>query len=259
MNEIHGQDHISLNFWDVSKTIGSASILTDLTIKVPHKRIVGFLGPNGAGKTTALLIAAGLNRPTSGRVWVDGIDMQSQWKEAKARVAFIAEHPLLYEELTGKEFLRFHCDLFGLHLAKHDISEKSEQFQLTNELDKYIKHYSLGNKKKLALLACLLRKPKLLLLDEYISGLDPISSLNIRSILTDYAANQGSVLLSTHQLEVAEKFCDEFILIEKGCIVDATSRKDVLASNKSLEDYFIHQIHRTRSNQGDNRPHENFD
>ncbi|GGA03541.1 ABC transporter [Paenibacillus marchantiophytorum] len=240
----------NLRMSGITKVINTKNIISDVTFEVPKGRIVGFLGPNGAGKTTTMHIAAGLSRPTTGEVWIGEILMNNNWKKAKEHISFIPDYPMLYDELTGEEYIRFTRDLFKLRVTERELAKEVVKFQLEADFKKRIKHYSLGNKKKLVLLASLLRQPSLLLLDEYISGLDPMNSILVRSILTEYAANNGSILLSTHQLEVAEKFCDEFILIQDGCIVDSTSLEEVLEHNSSLETYFVDQVQRARNISG---------
>ncbi|WP_341280035.1 ABC transporter ATP-binding protein [Paenibacillus sp. FSL H8-0537] len=233
---------MSLQLSNVNKVMNEKTIVSDLSLTVPKGKIIGFLGPNGAGKTTTLHMAAGLMKPTSGEILINGISIHENWKKAKSQVSIIADYPLLYDELSGMEYIKFSMELFELKMTDSQLAAEIERFRFTAEIAKRIKHYSLGNRKKLALLVALLKQPKILLLDEYISGLDPHNSILAREIFIDYAAKGGAVLLSTHQLEIAEKFCDEVILIKEGRLLDKSSLSEVLEQSDSLEQYYVSQI-----------------
>lgn len=233
---------MSLQLSNVNKVMNEKTIVSDLSLTVPKGKIIGFLGPNGAGKTTTLHMAAGLMKPTSGEILINGISIHENWKKAKSQVSIIADYPLLYDELSGMEYIKFSMELFELKMTDSQLAAEIERFRFTEEIPKRIKHYSLGNRKKLALLVALLKQPKILLLDEYISGLDPHNSILAREIFIDYAAKGGAVLLSTHQLEIAEKFCDEVILIKEGRLLDKSSLSEVLEQSNSLEQYYVSQI-----------------
>ncbi|WP_338553554.1 ABC transporter ATP-binding protein [Paenibacillus sp. KS-LC4] len=233
---------MSLQLSNVNKVMNDKTIVSDLSLTVPKGKIFGFLGPNGAGKTTTLHMAAGLMKPTSGEILINGISIHEDWKKAKSQVSIIADYPLLYDELSGMEYIQFSMELFELKMTDSQLAAEIERFRFSSEISKRIKHYSLGNRKKLALLVALLKQPKILLLDEYISGLDPHNSILAREIFMDYAAKGGAILLSTHQLEIAEKFCDEVILIKEGRLLDKSSLSEVLEQSNSLEQYYVSQI-----------------
>nr|WP_154308895.1 ABC transporter ATP-binding protein [Metabacillus lacus] len=224
-----------MKFEEVCKNFEQKRILNKISFEIPKGKIVAFLGQNGAGKTTTLKIASGLITADSGRITIDNVPLVS----SKENVTFIPDYPFLYEELTGLEYITFTLDIFNLTYSKEQIVELIEKYDLKSEIGKKISSLSLGNKKKLSLLTTLLNSPKLLLLDEFISGIDPINMIKVKTILKEYVRQGNSILLSTHQLEVAQAFCDSIILINNGEIM----RKDIEVSSileaSNLEEYFI--------------------
>ncbi|KYG30796.1 ABC transporter ATP-binding protein [Priestia endophytica] len=231
----------ALSFKGISKTFNSKYILKDVSFDIEKGKITAFLGQNGAGKTTTLRIATGLLLPDKGGVLVD----QEKIEDAKKHVAFIPDYPYLYEELTGREYLKFIIQLTKLEISQEQVEKEIIYYGLNKEIDKLIKNLSLGNRKKLALLGTLLNRPSVLLLDEFIAGIDPINMKRIKMILKDYVTKwNNAILLSTHQLEVAETFCDALILIDNGVILKRESNlSNVLSGNGNLEEYFINTLH----------------
>ncbi|MEM5017001.1 ABC transporter ATP-binding protein [Metabacillus indicus] len=223
---------------EVCKNFEQKNILNKISFELPKGKIVAFLGQNGAGKTTALKIAAGLTAADSGRITIENAPISISKKD----VAFIPDYPIMYEELTGIEYIKFILQIFELRYSSEKIEELVAQFDLKSEVDKKISSLSLGNKKKLSLLSALLNCPKLLLLDEFISGIDPINMLKIKKILREYVEKGNSILLSTHQLEVAQAFCDSIILINNGEILRRNTEVSSILQTSNLEDYFIHTL-----------------
>lgn len=164
-------------------------------------------------------------------------------------MTFIPDNPLLYDELTGKEYIRFFMDLFAVDVPAKKVEDEIERFRFQTEYNKQILHYSLGNRKKLALLCAMLRRSPLLLLDEYISGLDPVNSILIREILREYVKGGSSILLSTHQLDIVKSFCDGAIFINEGSIVDRRTLPEILQDNDSIESYFLSQLQSSETTQ----------
>ncbi|MCQ6277574.1 ABC transporter ATP-binding protein [Bacillus sp. V3B] len=225
-----------LKFIEVTKTVEQKKILNNISFEIPKGKIIAFLGQNGAGKTTTLKIASGLLTFDNGKVLLNDTPISMSKKD----VIFIPDFPFLYEELTGYEYIQFVLDLFNLKLPKDEMTNLIIKYDLEKEIGKKINNLSLGNKKKLSLLTSLLNNPKLLLLDEFISGIDPINMKKIKLILKEFVDKGNSILLSTHQLEVAQGFCDSIIVINEGEIL----RKDIdvssiLEKNNNLEDYFM--------------------
>ncbi|PEA31018.1 hypothetical protein COO13_22380 [Bacillus toyonensis] len=212
-------------------------ILNDISFQIPKNQVVGFLGPNGAGKTTTLRVLSGLTRYTRGKILINNIESS---KEKSDKVMFLPDIPLLFPVLTGREYLKFIGEILNIKINEEEIYVLVKKLKLIDALDSPISKYSLGMKKKLSLLPLLIKKPPLLLLDEYISGIDPVSMKEIKDILKGYASDDKSILLSTHQLEVAQTFCDSIIFIKEGEISqNYISVKEIIDKEKSLEEYFI--------------------
>lgn len=227
---------------NVNKIIEGKEILKNLSFSLPKNKIVAFLGPNVAGKTTTLKIGAGLLKQDSGEILI--LANKDSLHKTSHPVMFIPDYPLLYEELTGFEYIEMMISLFEIKLK--NPYEDLALYDMDNELPKKIKNFSLGNKKKIALFTTLLSKPSLLLLDEFISGIDPLNMKIIKTILRDYANRGNAVLLSTHQLEVAQHFCDTLILIKNGEILEENmSITSVTDKYSTLEDYFLSTLRLT--------------
>ncbi|MFJ7930090.1 ABC transporter ATP-binding protein [Peribacillus sp. NPDC096448] len=238
----------SLIFQNVSKFFESKIILNNISFNIEKGKITAFLGQNGAGKTTTLKIAMGLLIPDEGEVFINNKSIENMKKE----VTFIPDYPYLYEELTGREYLKFIIELTNLDISDEVVNGRITYYELDKEVDKIIKNLSLGNKKKLALLGSLLNKPSVLLLDEFISGIDPVNMKKIKSILKDYTLEGNSVLLSTHQLEVAQTFCDALVLINEGKIIkQERDISSIFKESENLEEYFISILNMTGETQND--------
>ncbi|MDF9759181.1 ABC-2 type transport system ATP-binding protein [Peribacillus simplex] len=238
----------SLKLQNVSKFFESKKILNNISFNIEKGKITAFLGQNGSGKTTTLKIAMGLLVPDEGEVFINNKSIENMKKE----VTFIPDYPYLYEELTGREYLKFIIELTNLVISEEEVNERITYYELNKEIDKIIKNLSLGNKKKLALLGSLLNKPSVLLLDEFISGIDPVNMKKIKSILKDYTLEGNSVLLSTHQLEVAQTFCDALVLINEGKIIKQEREiASIFKESENLEEYFISILNMTGDTQYD--------
>jgi ABC-2 type transport system ATP-binding protein len=230
----------------VAKQFGSKLAVDGLSLKLAPGEIVGLLGPNGAGKTTTLKILLGMLRPTRGRAWVLGLDCMTQAIAIKERVGYSPDEPSFYDFLTGRETLEFVTHVRGGDAARTlaTLAPMIELLELSSDLDRFVAGYSLGMKKKLALLVALAHTPKLLLLDEPTNGLDPPSAVKMRRHLQQLAAGGVSVVLSTHLLDMADKLCTRVVLMDHGRLVfdgtPAAARHAAgLASEATLEDAFL--------------------
>jgi ABC-2 type transport system ATP-binding protein len=203
------------------KQYGSFRAVDDVSLDVPAGEIHGFLGPNGAGKTTTIRIIAGLLKPTSGRVMVDGHDLAIQPERAKAALGFIPDRPFLYEKLTAAEFLRFHGGLYGMPDAAitHRVREMLEMFELERWERELVESFSHGMKQRLVMSAAFLHRPRAVLVDEPMVGLDPRGARLIKDVFRRMKARGIAILMSTHTLEVAEEMCDRISIILKGRII----------------------------------------
>jgi ABC-2 type transport system ATP-binding protein len=203
------------------KAFGSFKAVDGVSLDVAPGEIHGFLGPNGAGKTTTLRVIAGLLKPTSGRVAIDGHDLARQPEAAKRALGFIPDRPFLYEKLTAAEFLRFHGGLFGM--PDGEVAARSrellELFDLLDWRDELIESFSHGMKQRLVLSAAFLHRPKAVVVDEPMVGLDPRGARLIKDIFRAMSRDAVAILMSTHTLEVAEEMCDRISIIQGGRII----------------------------------------
>ncbi|WP_448516043.1 ABC transporter ATP-binding protein [Pseudothermotoga sp.] len=226
------------------KNFGKICAVKDLNLKVFQGEIYGFLGPNGAGKTTTIRLLTGTLRPTSGVVRVLGMDMRYNEIEIKRSIGVVPDEPRMYPNLKGYEFLNFTIEIFGLdrRAMRERIQELSTAFGV-NYLDKYVSDMSHGMKQKLLLMSVLMRKPRVIFLDEPTVGLDAKSAKILKLLLTKYASEGCTIFMTTHVLEIAEKMCSRIGIIDKGSLIAEGTmdelRKLVKDNVASLEDVFL--------------------
>jgi ABC-2 type transport system ATP-binding protein len=203
------------------KTFGSFTAVDDVSLQVPEGQIHGFLGPNGAGKTTTIRMIAGLLQPTRGRVVIDGHDLAREPEEAKRALGFIPDRPFLYDKLTAGEFLRFHAGLYGLEgeAVEQRAGGLLQLFELTDWRDELVESFSHGMKQRLVMCAAFLHRPRAVLVDEPMVGLDPRGARLIKDIFRAQSEKGVAILMSTHTLEVAQEMCDHISIILAGRII----------------------------------------
>jgi ABC-2 type transport system ATP-binding protein len=229
----------------LTKHYGKFTAVDRLDLHVPRGELFGFLGPNGAGKTTTLRMIAGIMRPTAGRVWLGGDDLIATPMAAKARLGFIPDRPFVYEKLTGAEFLRFVAGLYGHDgmLVERRIDELIELFELTRWKDELVEAYSHGMRQKLIISSALIHRPECIVVDEPMVGLDPRAARLLKDIFREFVERGGTVLMSTHTLEVAQAMCDRIAIIQAGRVVAQGTMDDLrrqsAAGNASLEELFL--------------------
>lgn len=224
----------------LTKTYGSKTAVSDLTLHIAPGEIYGFIGHNGAGKTTTLKACCGILPFDQGEILVDGISVKADPLACKKRIAYIPDNPDLYEFLTGFQYLNFIADVFAIPKdeRKRRIDQYAEVFSLTGDLGQPISSYSHGMKQKLAILSALIHKPRLLMMDEPFVGLDPSASHQLKTIMRELC-NQGcAIFFSTHVLEVAEKLCHKVAIIKNGRLV-AAGPMDEVRGQASLEQVFL--------------------
>jgi ABC-2 type transport system ATP-binding protein len=230
---------------NLTKLYGSFVAVDDISLHVPRGVLFGCLGPNGAGKTTTLRMIAGILRPTQGRVLLGGDDVHVKPLSAKMRLGFIPDRPFVYDKLTGAEFLRFVAGLYGQEGVSVDrrIAELLEVFELTSWQDELVEAYSHGMRQKLIISSALIHRPECIVVDEPMVGLDPKAARLLKDIFRQFVERGGTVLMSTHTLEVAEAMCDQIAIIQHGKIVAAGTVSDVRrqhqAGDASLEELFL--------------------
>ena len=206
---------------DLVKKYGPFTAVDGVSLDVAPGEIHGFLGPNGAGKTTTIRIIAGLLKPDSGRVVIDGADLATRPETAKASLGFIPDRPFIYEKLTASEFLRFHGGLYGMDgdgIGRR-AAEMLELFELTRWEGELVESFSHGMKQRLVMCAAFLHRPRAVLVDEPMVGLDPRGARLIKQVFRHMSGRGVAILMSTHTLEVAQEMCDRITIILKGRII----------------------------------------
>ena len=213
------------------KRFGKFTAVDGVSINVEPGQIHGFLGPNGAGKTTSIRMIAGLLKPDSGRILVNGHDLAREPEAAKASLGFIPDRPFIYDKLTAGEFLRFHGGLYGMDGGDTEtrITEMLEIFELGRWQHELVESFSHGMKQRLVMSAAFLHRPKAVLVDEPMVGLDPRGARLIKDIFRRMASHGVAILMSTHTLEVAQEMCDLISIILKGKIIAHGTVADVRA------------------------------
>ncbi|MBE5966317.1 MAG: ABC transporter ATP-binding protein [Lachnospiraceae bacterium] len=211
-----------------------------LNMEVVAGDIFGFIGHNGAGKTTTIRAIVGVLEFEEGDIFVDGISIQKDPVACKKRIAYIPDNPDLYEHLTGIQYLNFISDIYEVNSGDRETltKEYADAFELTDNLGDSIASYSHGMKQKLAIIAALIHRPKLLVLDEPFVGLDPKASHTLKTIMADLCKEGSAIFFSTHVLEVAEKLCNKIAIIKNGKLVACGTTEEV-KGNYSLEDVFL--------------------
>lgn len=229
----------------LTKRYGNFVAVDNIDLHVSKGSIFGFLGPNGAGKTTTLRIIAGIMRPTKGRITLGGDDVVDNPMAAKRRLGFIPDRPFVYEKLTGAEFLRFVAALYQQdgEIVERRIDELLDVFELTQWKNELVESYSHGMRQKLIISSALIHRPEVIVVDEPMVGLDPKAARLLKDIFRQFVDRGGTVLMSTHTLEVAEAMCERIAIIQQGKIVAQGTmeelRQQTAAGDASLEDLFL--------------------
>jgi ABC-2 type transport system ATP-binding protein len=203
---------------NLTKRFHRVMAVDGVTFHVAPGEIYGFLGPNGAGKTTTIKMLAGVLRPTSGRIVIDGVDLERDPIAVKRRLGFIPDRPFLYEKLTGLEFMSFMAALYRLNGLGRDerIQRFLDLFELADWGRELVGSYSHGMRQRLIMSAALLHGPRVLIVDEPMVGLDPKGARLIKSIFRKLKSSGLTVFMSTHTLAIAEELCDRIGIIHRG-------------------------------------------
>src|SRR2546426_5550077 len=229
----------------LTKFYGRTLGLSDLSFSVGSGEVRGLLGQNGSGKSTLLKSLIGLIHPTSGLVKVLGLDVQKSPMEIRRSVGYVPESPRLYEFLTATEYLDFIADVRGLPFEqkKERIARFVDALDLEGKQGDMISSYSQGMKQKVAIIGALLHRPRVLLMDEPLNGLDPKSARLVKELIHGLAKEGVSVVFSTHILEIAEAICDKLTILQAGKILAEGTSKDLRENaglpGSGLEDVFL--------------------
>jgi ABC-2 type transport system ATP-binding protein len=227
----------------LAKRFGTTEAVAGIDLTVPGGSLFGVIGPNGAGKTTTIRMITGLLRPDGGTVEVDGVDVWRDPIAAKARFGVLPDDLHLFERLTGAEFLTFLGRLRRLEpdVIASRVPELFSVFGLEDAAGKLVADYSQGMRKKVALAAAILHAPRVLFLDEPFESVDPVSARTIQDVLQRFCAAGGTVVFSTHVLDVVERLCDSVALVDHGRVV-AQGPMEAVRGNERLEDVFVRLV-----------------
>jgi ABC-2 type transport system ATP-binding protein len=228
----------------LDKLYGDLPAVQGLSFRVAPGEVVGLVGPNGAGKTTTLRSIAGIIIPTRGRIAVGGHDLAADPVAAKRALAFIPDEPHLFEYLTVEEHLRFVGRLYGMGPVDGRIAALLTEFELEDKRDALPDELSRGMKQKLAIACGLLHQPTALLLDEPLTGLDPVGIRRMKATIVRRAEAGVAVILSSHLLHLVEEICTRVLVLHKGRVVAFGTVRDIVAgrpelAGRSLEDVFL--------------------
>src|SRR5215469_5229266 len=233
---------IELN--QVTKKYGTKVAVERLSLHIAAGELFAFLGPNGAGKTTTIKLMCGLLFPTEGTIRIGGFDLHAQGDRARQLISYVPDQPYLYEKLTGREFLQFIADMYGLPRAKaaQRIAEVTELFELHEFIDDLTERYSHGMRQRTVFASALVHRPRVLIVDEPTVGLDPRSVRDLKDRLRHEANSGTTVFLSSHSLEIVEELADRIAIIDHGRLISCgplRALKTQAAVDGSLEEVFL--------------------
>jgi ABC-2 type transport system ATP-binding protein len=237
---------------ELRKTYDGKPAVDGLSLTVPRGSFFGFLGPNGAGKSTTIRMLTGLIPATAGTIELLGLPMPAEELAIKQRIGLVPDESLLFDRLTGLEFLEFVGRMYSLArpLARQRAEELLDLFELADERRKLIAEYSKGMRKRIAMAASLIHRPELFLMDEPFEGVDAVGARLMKDILVDQVRHGATVFLTSHVLEVVERLCDHVAIINAGRIVAEGSMDDLRAGTHTLEEVFVRTVGRDREYEG---------
>lgn len=235
-----------IKFENLSKKYAGASeyALAPLNLSIEPGKIIGFIGHNGAGKSTTLKMMTGILSPTTGDVTLNGYSINNEDIKAKQQFGYVPDSPDIFLKLTGFEYLNFIGNSYGVEseVLSRRIKELADQYLMSDRLYDLIDSYSHGMRQKIIVMGALVHEPSIMILDEPLTGLDPTASRLLKNSMEEHVKKGNTVLFSTHVLEVAEKLCDEILIINKGVIIYQGTLDDLKAQyseSENLEDIFF--------------------
>lgn len=229
---------------DLRKVYGNKAAVDGLNLTVPRGCFFGFLGPNGAGKSTTIRMLTGLIPPSSGSIELMGMSMPAQALEIKKRIGLVPDESLLFDRLTGGEFLEFVGRMYGLArpVARERARGLLELFELSDNGRKLIAEYSKGMRKRVAMAAALIHRPRLFLMDEPFEGVDAVGARMMKDILLEQVRHGATIFLTSHVLEVVERLCDRVAIINDGKLVLEGAMAELRTGTDTLEDAFVRAV-----------------
>ena len=218
---------------------GKTKAIDDVSLQIEDGDIFGFIGPNGAGKSTTIKCIVGIHGYDEGEILFNGLDLKKDPLAFKSQLAYVPDNPDVYEFMTGIAYLDFIASVFHIGEERNELVHKyAKMFGIENDLGMPIKNYSHGMKQKIQIIAAIIHKPKLMVLDEPFVGLDPKAAFDLKEVMRELCRNGTMILFSSHVLEVVEKFCNKVAIIKKGKIIASGTTEEV-KGGESLEDKFM--------------------
>lgn len=238
---------------NVSKRYGNNKTYSvkDASFEVKGGEILGFLGPNGAGKSTIIKCIVGIQPATSGSIEINGYDIDKQPVLAKEQFGFVPDHYALYEKLTGREYINYIADLYGVSQKDRDerLEKLLKDLNMSKSIDSQIRTYSHGMKQKITIMSALVHNPKLWILDEPLTGLDPNSIFEVKECMKEHAKKGNIVFFSSHIIDIVEKLCDRIIIIKKGRIRESITLEKLKKKKIGLEQFYLDIINKEDDDQ----------
>lgn len=239
-----------LEIKNLTKNYGNSPVnaVEDLSISLKEGEIYGFLGSNGAGKSTTIKSLVGIYPFQHGDILINGISIKTDPLKAKNYIGYVSDNHAVFERLTGKEYINHMANLFKVSMkdAEERCNRLLKIFKLEEAFERPIKSYSHGMKQKISVIAALIHNPKLWVLDEPLTGLDPQSSYQLKQVMKQHAKEGNTVFFSSHILDVVENLCDRCCIIEKGKLQGVYDLKELKNSGQSLEEIFMRVIQNER-------------
>ncbi|MBR5174120.1 MAG: ABC transporter ATP-binding protein [Clostridia bacterium] len=235
-----------LEIKNLTKRYGESTVnaVEDFSIELKTGEIFGFLGPNGAGKSTTIKSLVGIYPFQEGDILIDGVSIKTNPLEAKMKIGYVSDNHAVFERLTGREYVNHIANLYKVDVAEAEERAQRllEIFKLEEAFNRPIKSYSHGMKQKISVIAALVHNPKLWVLDEPLTGLDPQSSYQLKKVMKQHAQEGNTVFFSSHILDVVENLCDRCCIIKKGKLQGVYDIAELKAKGESLEEIFVSVI-----------------
>lgn len=215
----------------------------DLSLTINGGEVFGFIGANGAGKSTTIKCITGILPFTEGKIEIAGYDLSRDPISAKKNIGYVSDNHSVYDKLSGREYVNFLANVYGVDKETRDkrLNDLAVRFDLYDKLDTPIKSYSHGMKQKICVIGALIHEPKVWILDEPLTGLDPKSAKELKQLMREHCEKGNAVFFSSHVLEVVEKLCDKIAIIKAGKIIATLTMSELekKQQGKSLEDIFL--------------------